>query len=442
MDKTSSDYLAGANLCRPLHALQVMALAAMLVGCGTLPATLRSAIAPEKDSPKAQTLSPEPIGKGDSAAASTSAGMRTTSEGSIGSTPKEDAEVRTTKPFVLTVNEVKAMLVRADPGACSVLNDAGAAQIAATYAKLANVIGTDALQSASTAELQAKLNTAKPLLREISVNTNWLPRAAERLVANYLYKREFKNDKEYEPKDKVHQKFMRDTFHPIFEELRRYASIELKSDMPFQYRKTGDENVNTLRNFGGGIILVPKGFIGFTASKPNADQLVAVQLAHEFAHILRAHYTKLGQLSLIGGITDAKEFKKLTKDAQFGVRGITDLSQMFSFSESNVNSLMSHVCRAEQWMPSMQQDQEFEGDVCGVMLLRELSKARGSKFNPVVGFREYIDSKSVVPNKGAKQKLLAKSNNACTVKTIHPAPAERLEKIEAYHRSLTEEASR
>jgi len=327
-------------------------------------------------------------------------------------------------PFTLKPDEVKAMLVRSDPKACSATSDATPAQIVATYAKVALVLGGKMAQARlmGDADLQSALNQAKPYMRELSRNTLWLPVEAERLVGNQLYAHA--KLEPYTPP--ARQRALLDkTLKPMFEQLKRFAAEDLKSPLQFEMRVVRLDQQRTPSVIAGGIVIIPSGMFSTLQGVKDPDAVVAFMLAHEFSHALRRHTTKMAQMSLVDSMMLAKEFKLIANTTRSGMGSIGNPAQMFTFSQSSVQSLMDQTCKSRNWFTELEQNQEFEADVCGALLLKKLSDVSPRRYRAVVGYEAYLGAGLASPPAAAEA-------GACSIQASHPDPAARMQNLRAY----------
>lgn len=335
-----------------------------------------------------------------------------------------DAQRPVSKPFTTTPDEVKAMLIRSDPRACSATSDATLAETTALYARIGLAMGTTLLISDGfdEAKLQAGLNKFKPYLRELSRNTNWLPQSAERLVGERLYA--INELKPFVPPARQ-RPLLDKTIRPIFDQLVAFARDDLKSPVAFDLRVVRDDQSTAPSAIAGGIILVPSGLFSAMQRVKDPEQVVAFMLAHEFSHVLRRHKTKLAQLSLVDSITLAKEYKQLYNAGASGLSAASDPAQLLRFTNENVQSLMDQTCKSRNWLPNLEQNQEYEADVCGALLLKKLSVARKTPFDAVKGYASYLDNGLATP-------VPPEREHQCVVQASHPAPAQRMDNLQAY----------
>lgn len=335
-----------------------------------------------------------------------------------------DAQKPVSKPFTTTPDEVKAMLIRSDPKACSASSDATLAETTALYAKIGLAMGSTLLinDGVDEARLQAGLNKFKPYLRELSRNTNWLPQSAERLVGERLYT--INELKPFVPPARQ-RPLLDKTIKPIFDQLVAFARDELKSPVAFDLRVVRDDQSTAPAAIAGGIILVPSGLFSAMQRVKDPEQVVAFMLAHEFSHVLRRHKTKLVQLSLVDSITMAKEYKQLYNAGASSLTAASDPAQLLRFTDENVKSLMDQTCKSRNWLPNLEQNQEYEADVCGALLLKKLSVARKTPFDAVQGYASYLAN-------GLASPVPPEQDHQCVVQASHPAPAQRMNNLQAY----------
>ena len=395
-------------------ALAAATVLAGLAGCQSLP-TLPELGLPGKQPAPAVTpsfLLPPGMGQGNANAASAA-------------NPAAPAAAKTiTPPFTLQPEEVKAMLIRADPKACSATADASAAEIAATYAKIALLFGSKLVVSrvTSDSELQRSLDEFRPYLRELSRNTTWLPASAERLIGEQLYNSN--GLQPYTPPAR-HKALLDKTIQPIFDELVRFARDDLKSPVQFELRVVRDDAGTSPSAIAGGIVIVPSGMFSAMSRVKQPEQVIAFMLAHEFSHVLRRHKTKMVQLSLVDSVTMAAEYRKLAADSKAGFASLRGIEAQFSFTQKNVSSLMEQTCKSRNWLPNMEQNQEFEADVCGALLLGKLATARRTPYSAAAGYKGYLDA-------GLAAKVPPPTEGICPVQTSHPQPEQRMDNLNAY----------
>lgn len=148
-------------------------------------------------------------------------------------------------------------------------------------------------------------------------------------------------------------------------------------------------------------------------------------LAHEFSHVLRRHKTKMVQMSLVDAITTASEYKKLYNFNASNMAAVSDPTQLLRFTQENVKSLMDQTCKARNWLPNMEQNQEFEADVCGALLLMKLSAVHNRQFDAVKGYAAYLSG-------GQASQVTSERDHQCVVQASHPTPEKRMENLKAY----------
>jgi predicted Zn-dependent protease len=325
-------------------------------------------------------------------------------------------------------DEVAKMLIHSDPKVCHATTDASYGEIATTYAKI-GVSYAPTLANAATmsdAQLQRTLDEFRPHLRELSSKTAWLPMDAERLVGDRVY--EYNKMELWTPPSRQ-RKLLNETITPMFNELKRYSAEEVKSPLPFEMRVVRADDIKAPMAIAGGIVLIPSGLFSAMSSVQDPAPIIAFMMAHEFAHSLRRHTTKLVQLSLVESMTKAKEYRKLAKSTRTGFGSLRGMDQMVSFSSENVGSLMTQVCESRNWYPSMEQNQENEADVCGILLLNRLGTSTGRRFNALDGYLGYL-------NAGLATQVPPGEAGGCTVKTSHPSPDERAQNLRSYSSTL------
>lgn len=272
------------------------------------------------------------------------------------------------------------------------------------------------------ARLQASLNKFRPMLRELSRTTNWLPQSAERLVGERIYA--MNELKPFVPPARQ-RPLLDNTIRPIFDQLVAFARDDLKAPVDFELRLVRDDKGTAPAAIAGGIILVPSGLFSAMQRVKEPEQAVAFMLAHEFSHVLRRHKTKMVQLSLVDSITIAGQYKQLYNSGASGLKAASDPAQLLRFTDENVRSLMDQTCKTRNWLPTMEQNQEYEADVCGALLLRKLSVARKTPFDAVKGYGSYLANGLATPVPPGKA-------HQCVVQTSHPAPAQRMQNLQAY----------
>lgn len=406
-----------APACRQAMLLLPLLLLVACAGGGQVP-----------DWPKLPELSNPLAGGAPVATPTTLPGTRTgaTPAPGAGASATSAAEVARpmVKEFKLSADEVNAMLIRADPKACSASSDATLAETMAIYARIGLQFGAGLLISKATddGQLQANLNAFKPHLRELSRNTNWLPQGAERLIGERIFT--MNGLKPFVPP--ARQKPLLDnTILPIYAQLVAFAKNELKSPVEFDLRVVRDDKGIAPAAIAGGIILVPSGLFNAMQRVKQPENAVAFMLAHEFSHVLRRHKTKMVQLSLVDSITVSAEYKKLFNSGASGLSAATDPGKLLRFTDENVRSLMDQTCKTRNWLPTMEQNQEFEADVCGALLLRKLSATRKQPFEPAKGYADYLANGMATPVPPAQE-------GQCVVQTSHPDPARRMDNLKSY----------
>ncbi len=328
-------------------------------------------------------------------------------------------------PFTLKPEEVKAMLIRADPKACSATSDASGAEIAATYARIGVLFATKLVVSrvSNDTELQRGLDEFRPYLRELSRNTTWLPASAERMIGEQLYASN--GLQPYTPPAR-HKALLDKTIQPIFNELARFARDDLKSPVAFELRVVRDDAGTSPSAIAGGIVIVPSGMFSAMSRVKQPDQVIAFMLAHEFSHVLRRHKTKMVQMSLVDAVTMADQYRKLAADSKSGFASMRGIEQQLSFTKANVASLMEQTCKSRNWLPNMEQNQEFEADVCGALLLSKLGAAQRTPYSAAAGYAGYLSA-------GLASTVPPPTDDAvCPVVSSHPQPDQRMENLNAY----------
>lgn len=327
-------------------------------------------------------------------------------------------------PLAVSADEVKAMIIRSDPKACSATSDATLSEVFATYAKIGLAFGSKLAVSKLTkdAELQKSLDEFKPLLRELSRNTTWMPVAAERLIGDQIYS--YNKLEPYVPPARL-KPLLDEIIQPMFAELQRYAAEELKSPLKFELRVVKLDSAKAPSVMAGGLVLIPSGMLSAMRSMPERDSVIAFMMAHEFSHALRRHTTKMAQLSLVDSMTIASEYKKIANTAGNSWSSVKDLGQMFSFTTENARSLVQLTCGSRDWFSTMEQNQEYEADVCASMLLKRLGDRAGKPYSAVDGYSRYLKA-------GLSVTAEAKDDGMCVVRGTHPDPEERLQNLKAY----------
>ena len=382
---------------------------------------------------------------GDASAANTTGARR---DGGAGSSPAprnaaggsgtgstDTAAAAASNGTAISRDEVMSMLTRSDPKACTVTTDATFGETVSIYGR----IGLGQVQTlaraavVSDAELQSALDALRPLLRELSRRTNWLPMDAEKMIGEQLFERT--GLKPWTPPARQ-RRLLDETIMPMFNELKRYAAEEVKSPLPFELRVVNDDVSKTPQATAGGIVLIPRAMLSSLSTVKDPKPIVAFMLAHEFSHSLRRHKTKLTQQSLVDSITKIKEYRKLAREAKAGFGALTSIDQLISFSASNVTSLMNEVCTARNWIPNLEQEQESEADVCGSLLLHRLGEASGKRYSALDGYRAYIAAKLADDAPAAQRKGI------CTVKTTHPSTEDREKNLREYSSALAAAAAR
>jgi hypothetical protein len=344
-------------------------------------------------------------------------------------------------------SEIKSMLIRADPKACSATSDASFEDTVLTYTNLFAGITADLLNTKAQSgdkALQAKLNDMRPVMRELARNTNWMPISTERLFGDQIVA--YNKLEEYTPKRGPQKKMLEQTVTPMFEQFKRYAREDLKSDYNFEMRVFDDPGTAPSM-IAGGIMLVPSGLLNALTAVEKPDLLVAFMFSHEFSHALRRHKTKKLQMSIVDSMILASEFRKIY-DAQAGVmsRLRNGVDSAFKFTSFNVQSLVAQTCKAHNWLPLMEQGQEFEADVCGALLLERLGEDRKVVYRPVDGYQEYIKSGLAAAATKEAEKAEKKGNASgpgdCFITEDHPSANDRLANLKAYTIALDEKSGR
>lgn len=341
---------------------------------------------------------------------------------------------------VLDQDEIKKMLVRADPAACSATQDASGAEMLETWKKLAAAsLGglADAKLFGNDKALQAKLDELKPVMRQLARNTTWLPQSAERMIGEQIAK--FNKLETFTPKKTAHKRLLADVITPIFEDLQRFAKDELQSDLEFEMRLYVDPVAQAPKMISGGILLVPSAMFESLAAVHKPDVLVAFLFAHEFSHALRRHTTKKVQMTLIDSIMLAREFRQLYDADKSGWQRLRGgLAANFEFRAQSVTSLVDQACKAKSWLPLMEQGQEYEADVCGALLLDRAGKTRGQTFSAVEGFNQYLEAGLASAADGPKAPVTALQARfkRCMVDADHPSPDDRKANLQTYTLAL------
>jgi len=335
-------------------------------------------------------------------------------------------------------DEIKAMLIRADPNACSATSDASFADTFLTYGKLFAGITGDLVNSrlqGGELALQAKLDEIKPALRELARNTNWMPPSVERLLGEQVVA--YNKLEDYKPARRQ-RKLIDETLQPIFDEFSRYAREDLKSDFQFEMRLFQSPETAP-QMIAGGILLVPSGMINALEAMPQPEPVVAFLFSHEFSHALRRHKTKKLQMSLVDSMMLAGEFRKIFDTQASGANAVKgNFIEMFKFTSGNVGSLIKQTCKAKSWLPLMEQGQEFEADVCGALLLQHLGDARKKVYRPVDGYLAYMKSglsQAAEAGKSTPGKA-ATGFDRCFITADHPPAADRLQNLQSYSMAL------
>jgi Peptidase family M48 len=340
--------------------------------------------------------------------------------------PADGPPVPMAPPFTLKPDEVKAMLVRSDPKACSATSDASPSEIAATYAKVTLLFGARLAQArlTSEAELQNTLNQFKPYMRELSRNTLWLPVEAERMIGDQIYA--YNKLEPYTPP--ARQRALLDkTLKPMFEQLRRFAAEDLKSPLKFEVRVVRLDQQRTPSVIAGGLVIIPSGMFGALAGVKDPEAVLAFMLAHEFSHALRRHTTKMVQMSLVDSMMLAKEFKLIANTTRSGMTTLNNPAQLFSFSQGNLQSLVDQTCKSRNWFTQLEQNQEYEADVCGALLLKKLGEGAPRRYRAVDGYSAYLSA-------GLAAAPAEAQAGSCDIKASHPDPAQRMQNLTAYER--------
>jgi Peptidase family M48 len=344
--------------------------------------------------------------------------------------------------------EIKSMLIRTDPAACSATADASMEDTLAIYGKLAYGIGADLLGTRvqdNNAALQAKLDELKPAMRTLARNTNWMPHATERLFGNQIYA--YNKFDAYVPRRGAQKKLVEQVIAPLFEDFKRYAHDDLKSEFDFELRLYQHEST-TPSMIAGGILLVPSGMLNALSAVEKPELLIAFMFAHEFSHALRRHKTKMLQMSLVDSMMLAGEFKQIVNTERGSLGRLKgDVSKLFHFTDTSAKSLIAQSCRAHNWLPLMEQGQEFEADVCGALLLHRIGQVRQQVYRPVDGYAQYLKSGLAGPAaansktiKPVATKAAGGETGSCFVSADHPNSDDRMSNLQSYSVTLERDA--
>ena len=357
-----------------------------------------------------------------------------TSSSSSGKTGKLVLSGKTTisPDFTQTPEQVQAMLLRSNPEACSATSDASYEDIGKLYAALATNFAGMYVESSLVpdAQLKQKMKEFKPLLRELSRNTNWMPQSAERMVGEAIFKHNGYED--YQPNKKRAQKqlaLIEGVVTPAFESMKAYARSEVKSDIEFELHIVRDEMNTAPRMIPGGLLIVPSGMLTALGDVPEADQIIAFMVAHEFSHALRRHRTKMTQLQLLDALTSLDQFKTLVGSTRTGLDRLKNPFDMMKFSLSSVEKVVNQSCKTADAFKAIEHNQEFEADVCGALLLRKFSESSKREYSAVRGFSSYLKNPSL-------HKPSPPTSDSCIAFPDHPAGKERLQKITTYEIKL------
>ena len=285
------------------------------------------------------------------------------------------------------------------------------------------------------ASLQSSLNAMKRPLRQLSKQVVWLPLEAEVAVgAHFLQLGEFPP---WQPGNPAQRRFVEQTLRPMFDQLTRYAREELAAPQPFALQLFADPQRVTPEMIPGGRLMVPSGMVALLTAETDrakAEQVLAFQLAHEFAHALRRHTTKEVQTKLIDGLMVAQVFSKQFKGTgqQFKGLQIGNIGQLFNLSAQGVGQILGAVCATEQIYTAFDQTQELEADTCGALLLDKLAQVRGRPFDPVVGYQGY--RQLMAERLGSSAAPSGNGGNArfCVAAARHPDPEARESNLRRY----------
>jgi hypothetical protein len=327
-------------------------------------------------------------------------------------------------------------ITRADGSACRAPSDVGMLGTTANFAKLsARLYATGLLKQVGTPgvsdlDLQRSLDEIRPILKQISLHTVWLPLASERYAGEALYAR--RKSLEYQPSSRDARVVDQDIL-PMFEELKRLAAEELKSDLPFDLRLINDTSARSPQVLSGGIVLIPSGMIQRLRVTKDRRQILGFMLAHEFSHALRRHYTKMLQGNLVDTWTTASEFKQVVrKDAgAFKTISSGNLGALFDTGKANMERLVTSQCQARNWYSTMDQRQELEADVCGALLLHRLAASTGETINPAAAWASYVEQGFAVQPEATQA-------GSCDVAPSHPDAESRGQNLEQYWKVLSE----
>lgn len=334
--------------------------------------------------------------------------------------------------------EIKSMLIRSDPNACSATSDASFADTFMTYGKLFGGITAELVNSRAQGgerALQLKLDEIKPAMRELARNTNWMPTSVERLLGEQVVA--YNKLQDFKPPRRL-RKLLDETVQPIFDALSHYAREDLKSDFQFEMRLFQSAETAP-QMIAGGILLVPSGMLSALEAMPQPEPVVAFMFSHEFSHALRRHKTKKLQMSLVDSMMLAGEFQKIFDTQSAGAGAVKgNFIDMFKFTAGNVGSLVKQTCKAKSWFPLMEQGQEFEADVCGALLLQQLGDVRKKVYRPLDGYQAYMKSglAPVVQTGTSPQGKSATGIDRCFITADHPPAEDRLQNLQAYSLAL------
>lgn len=350
----------------------------------------------------------------------------------LNSAQSGDASKNSISPdFTQSPEEVQKLLLRSNPDACSATSDASYGEMAEIYSQLvANFAGMYlANRIKPDGELKKQMREFKPLFRELSRNTNWMPQSVERMVGEAYFKHH--QYVEYTPPTRAKKeiRLIEEVVKPAFESMKKFAKEEVRSDTEFELHIVQDVSNTKPAMLAGGLLIVPSGMLTALRDSPQADQIIAFMISHEFSHALRRHMTKMTQLRLVDSITALNQFKELVGSTRSGFDRLKNPFEMFKFSSESVASMVNHTCKTADAFKVIEHNQEFEADVCGALLLKQFSESSKRDYSAVRGFSAYLRTPSLlsVPSTGG---------DSCLAYPSHPASKERLQKLTSYEVKL------
>lgn len=327
-----------------------------------------------------------------------------------------------TSPFS-SDDQVRSLVAEGSPSLCTPKTTATKEQVAFTLTDLLIKVGKGGLSSESEAAgLQSRLAEVLPQLRALSLHTIWLPVEAERLVGEFQFARD--RYPRFEPT--LQQRVIVErTIRPLFQQLESFLLRELKSGAHIELRIVRSK-ATSLYSLHGGIIVVPSGMLDRLRKEPAAEPVVATLLAHEIAHVLLRHKTRVLQLGLLQALAVPGELIGMARDVKGNPNGASSLAEGLA---EGVSTLLRPTCDAQDgWQHGLEADQEHEADACGAVLVSGVSKAIGRRINSVASVEA---AARWMPGASATLAPKHATRGTCSVAT-HPPVAERLQNLRSY----------